>query len=111
MQEDLQETAERITKYDVRLKEVRDRRAAMAAALEEGAEDGREANDFDETASEGGSSIVSGLSMYTQASTGRVSNAMSSSQAASTIGGRMPQRKQKKVTAAQHFPLINPLGL
>ena len=100
VQEDLQETIERTAKYDARLREVRDRRAAMAAALEDGAQDQQEANEFDETASEGGSSIVSGLSMYTQASTGRASTAVSSSQAASTVGGRMPQRKQKKVRTA-----------
>ena len=100
MQEDLQETIERIAKYDTRLKEVRDRRAAMAAALQDSGQDQQEPNEFDETASEGGSSIVSRLSMYTQASTGRVSTAMSSSQAASTVGGRLPQRKQKKVRSA-----------
>ena len=95
MQEDLQETLERVAKYDARLAEVRERRAAMAAALEDGSEDRR--GEFDDTASEGGSSMVSGLSMYTQASTGRASTATASSHVASTIGGRMPNKKQKKV--------------
>lgn len=93
----MQDTAERIVKYDARLKEVREKRAAMAAALEEAGGEQAEMGEFDETASEGGSSMVSGLSMYTQATTARGSTAMGSSIAASTIGGRMPQKKQKKV--------------
>ena len=93
----MQDTRSRIGKYDARLKEVRERRAAFAAAMEESADGQQAVGDFDDTASEGGSSIVSGLSMYTQASEGRASTAGSSGIAASTVGGRLPQRKQKKV--------------
>lgn len=99
VQEELKETLERIEKYDARLAEVRTRRAAMAAALEENAEDRPGQGEFDDTASEGGSSMVSGLSLYTQASTGRVSTASGSSLLASTVGGRLPSKKQKKVGA------------
>lgn len=69
----------------------------MAAALEEGQEERGTQGEFDDTASEGGSSMVSGLSMYTQASTGHASTTSGSSLVASTIGGRLPHKKQKKV--------------
>ena len=53
--------------------------------------------DFDDTASEGGSSIVSGLSAYTEGSAGGASTQASTGRSPSTIGGKRPQRKAKKV--------------
>ena len=69
LQADLGETRERVQKYEARLKEVQARRTAFASALAEGDSgcEGAAGERFDDTASEGGSSAVSGLSMYTQA--------------------------------------------
>jgi elongator complex protein 1 len=96
-QEEMEDTKGRIQKYDVRLKEVRERRAAMAAALDEGEDERQAPGEFDDTASEGGSSMVSGLSAYTQGSVGGASTAASTGRQASTVGGRLPQKKQRKV--------------
>ena len=100
VQEELEETQDRIAKYDARLREVRERKAAMAAALDPDEEGPADRADFDDVASEGGSSVVSGLSAYTQASAGRASTAASTGRSPSTVGGRWPQRQRKKVSTA-----------
>jgi len=60
-------------------------------------EERRAPGEFDDTASEGGSSVISGLSAYTHGSVGGASTAASTGRQASTVGGRLPQKKQKKV--------------
>ncbi|BDA44195.1 Elongator complex protein 1 [Coccomyxa sp. Obi] len=90
------EDRKRICKYLDRLKELRQKRAVMEAALaarEDGDSDAAgAADDMSDV-----SSVVSGLSAYTQRSAADTSatTGASSTAAPSTIGGRRPQRRQR----------------
>lgn len=106
--EEATESTERIAKYTARLKEVRNRRIAMEAALaaaEAEAAGAAGAADNDDLASDAGVSLISGLSVYTERTgagmTGFGSSIASSSRAASTIGGRKPLRHEKKNAGKQ----------
>ncbi|KAK9915662.1 hypothetical protein WJX75_002381 [Coccomyxa subellipsoidea] len=89
------EDRKRSRKYLDRLKELREKRAVMEAALaarEEGDGDGAAADDMSDV-----SSVVSGLSAYTQRSAAATSAPTSTgSFAPSTVGGRRPQKRQRQ---------------
>ncbi|GBF99867.1 hypothetical protein Rsub_12507 [Raphidocelis subcapitata] len=105
------EARDKVDRYSSRLKEVRARRLAMRAALDaadadaDAALDGLRAGlDDDDRASEA-PSVISGFSIYTDATAaggpgastlGGGSSAAASAAAPSTLGGRRAARKQKK---------------
>ncbi|EIE25950.1 IKI3-domain-containing protein [Coccomyxa subellipsoidea C-169] len=92
----------RTCKYLGRLKELREKRAAMEAALaaqEDGDADGAAADDMSDV-----SSVVSGLSAYTQHSAAATSGPTSTGTfAPSTVGGRRPQRRRQKGSKANRI--------
>ena len=85
---DAKETREKISKYWLRLREVREKRLVMEMALAEGEEDERD----DDAMTDMNSSIVSGLSIYTEnthtGDTLMTGSGSSSGRSASTLGGR-----------------------
>lgn len=95
---DANEAIERITKYSARLKEVRQRREAMAAALAEAEAEAATGAPEDDLVSEA-PSMISGFSIYTDrtnAGATGIGSSAASSLAASTVGGRKPMRQAKK---------------
>ncbi|GFR43049.1 hypothetical protein Agub_g4055, partial [Astrephomene gubernaculifera] len=100
------ESTERIRKYGQRLVDVRARRLAMAAAVAAADEDGAAQGLPDDLQSDV-VSLVSGLSVYTDATgaggaggAGSQAAASASSRAPSTVGGRKAHRQGKKLQKA-----------
>ncbi|GIL71049.1 hypothetical protein Vretimale_4117 [Volvox reticuliferus] len=104
---DARESEERIRKYTQRLADVRARRLAMAAAVAAAEEDGAAQGMADDIQSDV-ISLVSGLSIYTDATVqghggsmaASGSSATASSRAPSTMGGRKAHRQGKKLQKA-----------
>ncbi|GIL52022.1 hypothetical protein Vafri_7984, partial [Volvox africanus] len=102
---DARESEDRIRKYLQRLKDVRTRRLAMTAAVAAAEEDGAAHGMADDLQSDV-VSLVSGLSIYTDATAQGhggsmvASGASASSRAPSTVGGRKAHRQGKKLQKA-----------
>ncbi|PNH07535.1 Elongator complex protein 1 [Tetrabaena socialis] len=93
---------ERIRKYGQRLADVRGKRLAMAEAIAAADEDGAAHGVPDDLQSDV-VSLVSGLSVYTDATAGGATGASgssASSRAPSTVGGRRAHRQDKKLKKA-----------
>ncbi|GLI58497.1 hypothetical protein VaNZ11_000228 [Volvox africanus] len=102
---DARESEDRIRKYIQRLKDVRARRLAMTAAVAAAEEDGAAHGMADDLLSDV-VSLVSGLSIYTDATAQGHGGSMvasgfsASSRAPSTVGGRKAHRQGKKLQKA-----------
>ncbi|EFJ51885.1 hypothetical protein VOLCADRAFT_87528, partial [Volvox carteri f. nagariensis] len=100
---DARESTERIRKYAQRLADVRARRLALTAAVTAADEDGA-AHGLPDDLQSDVVSLVSGLSIYTDA-TGRPGlttsgTSSASSRAPSTVGGRQAHKQEKKLKKA-----------
>lgn len=92
VQEELGDSLERIKKYSARLKEIRTKRKAMALVMEASVDEYRD----EDGASEAASTMVSGMSAYTQGTRSQTTGTQSTG-IPSTVGGRLPLKKQRRV--------------
>lgn len=97
VQEELSETIDSIQKYSTRLQDIRQKRKAMTMMME--AEGSNLREDFDDTNSEAASTMVSGMSAYTRGTESQTTGTQSLG-VPSTIGGRLPEKKQRRVRSS-----------